>query len=550
MADLFAYLDGFGTGGSLTKSVIIATAPDGATVTATGYIKNVLSGVQGKCTTAQYAGLFGSVVIPDILSGTNVTLVAKISAKSATRCYLLENRGFSTERKFFDLQSGENLIILPCVVDSNLAKTGEAFFYKATNDGVELCGLDFRVCLRSFEKTTNLKNGEWRFNNLDMGLWFVKAEMSGQNPDTAEVDIKEFGVYRIKLSFANVYGAMRDVASQSPEWTREDAAKGLNATASVGTVPGNSDFSNVYPWNAIKRETLPTGDVVVKIPKFWFARYVDNGTEHAKIADNKTAGLPIHPAFFRNGREIDAIYIASYKTSGGNKSVSGASPDVNKTRAAMRASAREKGPGWSLLDGSALSAVQMLMAVEFASNNVQAKIGRGNCDTSAKLNTGSCDNVPGLTGRPAGTDGKTDVVWRGIEGFWGNLWEFVDGINVNNGVYYVCNDPDLYADDTSEGYARLSYSGNPDWSSSYITEMGVDDGDNNHIMLPKSAGSGSGSTYYCDAAWCAAGWTTCLHGGYWINGDLCGLFACNVDPKSSGSAANTGGRLMYIPQEV
>ena len=35
MAELFAYLDGFGAGGSLTKSILIVTAPTGSTVTVT-----------------------------------------------------------------------------------------------------------------------------------------------------------------------------------------------------------------------------------------------------------------------------------------------------------------------------------------------------------------------------------------------------------------------------------------------------------------------------------------------------------------------------------
>ena len=86
-----------------------------------------------------------------------------------------------------------------------------------------------------------------------------------------------------------------------------------------------------------------------------------------------------------------------------------------------------------LIDIAAVSAIQMLMLVEFADNNVQNKIGRGYCDgNSGSLRTGSCDSVPNLTGRPSGTDGKTGVVYRGIEDFWGNVWEWVDGVNWNN----------------------------------------------------------------------------------------------------------------------
>ena len=44
------------------------------------------------------------------------------------------------------------------------------------------------------------RNGEWRFNNLDIGIWTLRAEKSGARPQTQEVDINEFGVYRVELS--------------------------------------------------------------------------------------------------------------------------------------------------------------------------------------------------------------------------------------------------------------------------------------------------------------------------------------------------------------
>lgn len=50
-------------------------------------------------------------------------------------------------------------------------------------------------------KRATEKNGEWRFNGLDIGIWMLRAEMSGQQPTTQEVNIKEFGVYRVTLAF-------------------------------------------------------------------------------------------------------------------------------------------------------------------------------------------------------------------------------------------------------------------------------------------------------------------------------------------------------------
>ena len=391
-------------------------------------------------------------------------------------------------------------------------------------------------------------SGNHTFQVHNVGTWTVKA-VSGSDTDSKSVSITSSGQSRsVELSFVKIYGISRDITATSPAWARTDSAVGKTAKATIGTTAGSSDFNNCYPWSGIVRETLSTGDVMVKIPKFWYRRYRSGNVEYIKIADKPTAGFSVHPLFNHAGKECDHAYIGAYKTSSNNKSVSGASPQVSQTRAQFRFNAKSKGAGWSLIDIAALSAVQMLMLVEFANNNVQSKIGRGYCDgNSGSLKTGSCNSIPNLTGRPSGTDGKVDVVWRGIEGLWGNVWEWVDGVNWNNGSYYVCNDPSKYADDTASNYAKLSYTGATNWSSSYITEEGLDSGNNPHVMLPAAAGSGSESTYMCDGCWSNTGWRVFQRGGSWANGSLCGLFTAALDGTSSASNPNFGSRLLYIP---
>ena len=383
------------------------------------------------------------------------------------------------------------------------------------------------------------------FKGLETGTWTVTIT-DGTDTSTDTVDL--LAEYTKEMSFAKIYGISRDVTASSPVWARTDDAVGKSATASVGTVSGRSDFDNCYPWSGIHRETLSTGDVMVKIPKFWFRRYRDGNVEHIKIADKATTGFTLHPAFNHAGVEKDCLYVGAYKTSSNNKSVSGASPQANQTRATMRSNAKNKGTGWSLIDISAMSSIQMLMLVEFADNNMQSKIGRGYCDgNSAAIKTGTCDSVLNLTGRPAGTDGKVDVVWRGIEGFWGNVWEWVDGLNVNNGTYYVCNDISKYADDTATNYEKLSYTAATNWSNSYITEEGLDTGNNPHVMLPSAAGSGSETTYQCDGCISSTGWVTFKRGAAWPSGSVAGLFAIDLGYSSTSTGAGAGSRLLYIP---
>lgn len=398
--------------------------------------------------------------------------------------------------------------------------------------------------------TAPTTTGSYQFKVHAIGTWTIRA-VDGDESESTTVTITSDGQSEsVELSFVKIYGISRDITSTSPAWARTDMAVGLTASASVGTTAGASDFDNCAPWSGIQRETLGTGDVMVKIPKFYFQRYREGNVEHIKIADKKKTGFTLHPLFNHAGVECDYAYVGAYKTSSNNKSAKGASPTVEKTRASFRTDAKSKGAGWGIIDIAAVSAIQMLILVEFANNNVQTTIGRGYCDktsSGARINTGSCDNVPNLTGRPSGTDGLVDVVWRGIEGFWGNVWEWVDGVNFNEGKYYVCNDISKYADDTATGYEQLSFTGATNWSKSYITQEGLDTGNNAHVMLPSAAGSGSETTYQCDACWSSTGWRVFRRGGDWGYGSGDGLFTASLYNDSSSAYTAFGSRLLYIP---
>lgn len=421
-------------------------------------------------------------------------------------------------------------------------------YFIATIDVTYPPGATLTCSLGETVYTAPTTTGTYQFQVHKAGTWTLKAT-NGDESDSKQVVITSDGQQEsVELSFWKIYGISRDITASSPAWARTDNAVGMTATASVGARAGHSDFDNAMPWRGMVRETLSTGDVMVKIPKFWYRRYRSGNVEYIKIADKPTAGFSVHPLFNHAGKECDHAYIGAYETSYNNKSVSGASPWVSQTRARFRSNAKSKGTGWSLIDIAAVSAIQMLCMVEFATNNAQAAIGRGYCDSNSRaLSAGSCDSVPNLTGRPSGTDGKTGVVYRGIENFWGNVWEWVDGVNLNNGSYYVCNNPANYADDTATNYTALSYKGATNWDSSYITEEGLDTGNNPHVMLPSAAGSGSESTYYCDACWSGAGWKVFPHGGSWINGSVCGLFTADLYYTSSASYSSFGSRLLYIP---
>lgn len=381
------------------------------------------------------------------------------------------------------------------------------------------------------------------------GTWVV-AVTKGSASATKSVEVVSDGaLYSVEVFTFRIYGISRSRSVSAPEWARTDDAEGLTASAALGTQSGHSDFDTIYPWSEITRTTLSTGDVMVKIPKFWYRRYILNDIEYIQISDKSESGFDLHPAFTTS----EFIYVGAYITSGSSTatSASGASVTTAITRRQHITNAGNKGSGWSIMSIEALSAIQMLILVEYATYDVQSTIGAGYTGqasgTNKPINTGSCDAIPGLTGRPSGTSNKVDVVWRGIEGLWGQVFEFLSNLTrteVSSGIRYALN--------ASGTTLEISPTFNK-----YIVSLGLDES-YPYIMLAESATqTGSSSTYTCDYvegdSVSNSNTTSIAYGGAAIDGDQAGLFALSIgqaDKYTSGmsGAYKFGSRLLYVPQ--
>lgn len=398
--------------------------------------------------------------------------------------------------------------------------------------------------------TASTTTGLYAFAVHEAGVWTLTAT-DGAETTTGEVTVTTDGESLTKtLSFVKIYGISRNRLSSSPIWTRTDDAVGKTATASVGTTAGVSDFDDCYPWNGIVRETKGN-DVMVKIPKFYYQRYVEANIEYIRVAEAETEGFALHPAFNHGGVEKDSVYVGAYELTGTAGSKTGTAVSASSTFSTYKTAVEKKGTGWGLFDISTFSAVQMLMLVEFATNNMQNAVGLGNVNANAAVQTGTCDSVPNLTGVPS-TGGTTGVVWRGIENLWGNVHEFLDGITVKDYAYYVCNDQSKYDAASTDGYTELSYNGGTyasDWSNYLIVRMGIDE-NNSHIMLPEYASnSSSTSLYYCDTVSIAKSVRLFTHGGLFSGGNANGLFKYYISlTTSSAMSGRQTSRIMYVPQ--
>ena len=421
---------------------------------------------------------------------------------------------------------------------------GFAYITVNTSQGVSISATNGRRTVRS-----NVSATTHYLTIPEAGKWTVTGTYGNVTHSKDVFLVVQDQTETVNIPF--IYGISRYTDSSSPSWSRTNDSVYMSATASVGTTAGSSSFDDCYPWSEMKRETLSTGDVVVKIPKFYIKRQRESTLEIIQISECPFDGFNLHPAFRHNNTVQDYIYASAYVGSTESNTLvskTGRTPAF-MTLSGARDYVEAKGSGWGVLDISTVMAITTLMLVEFATNNLQSAIGKGYTNQSGGSSantkpTGGCDGVPNLTGSPSTTTNSVQVVYRGIEDLWGNFIHHVDGLNVYNRTYYICNNQSSYA--TKGAYDSLSYQ-RPSGTNSgtWIKTLGYD-AIYPAIMLPETTGASS-STYYCDGVYTGSdtvGWVTGKHGGHMNQGEIAGPFCWNINETD-----NTGNtfHMVYIP---
>lgn len=135
------------------------------------------------------------------------------------------------------------------------------------------------------------------------------------------------------------------------------------------------------------------------------------------------------------------------------------------------------------------------------------------------------------------TDGKNPFHYRGIENLYGNVWQFVDGLNINDRQAWYCKDADDYASNVfAAPYEKIGYvNGNTDGYTKY---MGFDPA-NPMIEMPVDVSSNFYKDYYSQTS----GQKIATIGGRWNNGGYAGLWYWALHYSSASKSVYIGGRL-------
>ena len=298
------------------------------------------------------------------------------------------------------------------------------------------------------------------------------------------------------------------------------------------------------------------------------------------VTDTPHAGFKLHPAFIQNGAEKDKIYLSAFEGSLWDASASAYILDdsqvadfsndmlcsianakpisgltQNLTRANLRALAQKRGAGWESQYCATASATQMLMLIEYAALNMQSAIGRGAVDKvdDGASNMAEPTGATTLLGNASGTannaNGIQFVTYRGEENIWGNIWKFVDGMNINaKGIHKLYVADHDFADSVITG-AYKDTGITLAKANGYISAFGYTEEFDWLMVTSEVTGNSSlpvGDYFYQNNAY--DGVMIALLGGSWDAGTLAGPWCWRVYNAPGNRARGIGGRPVYIPQ--
>ena len=345
----------------------------------------------------------------------------------------------------------------------------------------------------------------------------------------------------------------------------------------------------------IGETTYPVGtkvQVMVEQPRFYYKvvplelEPISGGDGHHMrkaryyVSDQPRSGFKLHPLFKYNTAENEKVYLSAFEgclwdksantyllndeqvadfaadmlsSIGNAKPVSGLTQ--NLTRANARALAHNRGTGWEIQTAASASASQMLMLVEYASFNMQEKIGVGVTSkvddgaTSMTEITGATTNLGNASGAVMNANNFNVVTYRGEENLWGNIWTFVDGMNINaKGIHKLYVADHAFADSVLDG-AYKDTGITLAKANGYVSAFGYNEAFDWLFVTSEVLGNSSlpvGDYFWQNHTYNAV--MIALLGATWRNGAAAGAFYWDVNGAPSLRSRTIGARPVYFPK--
>lgn len=286
-----------------------------------------------------------------------------------------------------------------------------------------------------------------------------------------------------------------------------------------------------------------SGDVMIEIPKTGYKISKSGTTLTVQITDDPNKKGFSYKAHTRTeDGDREKLYIGAFL--GSNKddklrSVSGVSP-LNATGLTdFRTYAKANGAGYDLFAFYPMTLLQCLYLIMYKNLDSQTALGQGYVGDSdweyMQKNTGATVDK----GMSYGTsDQMEQMKFLGIEDFWGNLYQWIDGL-VSTSEFHALVATDNF-NDTGDGYTDIGA-----LSTKYLGGYMKEPQGTNDAGFIIGATGGSASTYFSDYAGFSGGCVP-VFGGCFDDGSGAGAFRLYVDYGPGGADDDVGGRLMFL----
>ena len=282
------------------------------------------------------------------------------------------------------------------------------------------------------------------------------------------------------------------------------------------------------------------GDVFVKLPAFYY-KLTEVSTDVWGLQFELGEDSPGDGWIKWDTNALIGAYEAHFANSGGVIKIysrSGVNSSGNATQASYKTMARNRGTGFQLVDWQMHCVMALLYFSEYGHTNSQDKIGAGtdSCDkvcgqtNSCGMNdTKGANPVSGLN--DSGVDGNTQSInFWGLENWWGNKYEFIDNVVVNNSVWKITE-----PDGTERTASKSGYN-----SYGYISQLLFDGGD----LIPRKV-SGGDTFGFCDYYSYRGGTAQVVKRSFDNSNVYCGVVYVDTDHDSSKAYLSIGSRLAF-----
>ena len=191
--------------------------------------------------------------------------------------------------------------------------------------------------------------------------------------------------------------------------------------------------SNLYLDGSPAVLTGQEGDVMVVFLEFWYKWYkVDDNRFLYHFADHDIDGTYIH---------VPQSLVGAYKgyvSLNRLYSWSDVTPTTNVSLSDFRSYAKARGTGYQVIDFQQHCVIAMMLYAKYKTRNLQGVLGPGGATCDPATTTGSSNATGG-----ADTENEYSkyVCGLGLEGVFGGICEFVEGVEINNRVWKI-TDPD------------------------------------------------------------------------------------------------------------